>query len=271
MGPTQHMLIACGASTCIGTRRAHAHTHAPARARCHRFVVSFFLADNTLSVYEPPRRNSGIPGGVFAERTRARRPGGGALDCHQPADMAVRPAHAACAFACGAAQPHSAQGKRACIHARAHVRKAPAIVQTWPSTRSSKLRQIGARVTVSARVFELTDADEATLKLMERQPAAFPCADAAQVRLGWGQCRGPSTARWLSEACCCCTVGRAPGSTARHTTSKRAPAGAAAPGTGARRTAARGGGAAAAASGLRFGHRRWRRRGAGVGQRAGAA
>ena len=34
-----------------------------------RFVVSFFLVDGTLSVFEPPVRNSGLIGGKFLERT----------------------------------------------------------------------------------------------------------------------------------------------------------------------------------------------------------
>ena len=92
-------------------------------------MFNYFLGDDSLSVFEPRRGNSGLPGGVFAERARMRRPGGGPLDYYRPQDM-----------------------------------------------------QVGARVTVNARVFELTDADEATLKLMEAQPQAFACADAHAVR-----------------------------------------------------------------------------------------
>jgi hypothetical protein len=54
-----------------------------------RFVVSLFLEDDTLSVFEPRRTNSGLPGGAFAERGRVRRPGGGASDCYGPQDMKV--------------------------------------------------------------------------------------------------------------------------------------------------------------------------------------
>lgn len=41
-----------------------------------RFVVTLYLVDNTVSVYEPPVRNSGIVGGKFLERTMepARKP-----------------------------------------------------------------------------------------------------------------------------------------------------------------------------------------------------
>jgi len=36
-----------------------------------RFIISFFLADDTVSVFEPPMRNSGVIGGKFLERRRA--------------------------------------------------------------------------------------------------------------------------------------------------------------------------------------------------------
>ena len=64
------------------------------------FVLSFFLGDDTLSIFEPPRRNSGIIGGKFLERMRVIKPGSGArhaplltgpcqtiLNCMQQANM----------------------------------------------------------------------------------------------------------------------------------------------------------------------------------------
>lgn len=39
-----------------------------------RFIVSFFLSDDTISVYEPSQRNSGIIGGKFLERSRIAKP-----------------------------------------------------------------------------------------------------------------------------------------------------------------------------------------------------
>jgi hypothetical protein len=41
-----------------------------------RFVVSFFLSDGTISVYEPPVPNSGIIGGKYLERCKAYNAGG---------------------------------------------------------------------------------------------------------------------------------------------------------------------------------------------------
>lgn len=40
--------------------------------RERRFVLSFFAADETVSVFEPPVRNSGITGGKYLERAKVR-------------------------------------------------------------------------------------------------------------------------------------------------------------------------------------------------------
>jgi len=33
-------------------------------------VLSYFLADDTLSIFEPPQRNTGITGGKYLERSK---------------------------------------------------------------------------------------------------------------------------------------------------------------------------------------------------------
>merc|ERR1719387_1099794 len=38
------------------------------------FIIAVYLADNTVAVFEPPMRNSGIIGGKFLERSRATDP-----------------------------------------------------------------------------------------------------------------------------------------------------------------------------------------------------
>ncbi|KAL4458717.1 hypothetical protein ABPG75_013582 [Micractinium tetrahymenae] len=43
--------------------------------RERKFVVSFFLADQTLAVFEPPQPNSGITGGKFLERSKVYKNG----------------------------------------------------------------------------------------------------------------------------------------------------------------------------------------------------
>ncbi|XP_053313439.1 EF-hand domain-containing family member C2 [Spea bombifrons] len=40
-----------------------------------KFIVSYFLCDDTISVFEPPQRNSGVLGGKFLERCRIKKPG----------------------------------------------------------------------------------------------------------------------------------------------------------------------------------------------------
>jgi Ca2+-binding EF-hand superfamily protein len=51
------------------------------------FIVSYYLADDTISVYEPPARNSGFMGGKFMERCRAKDPASN--EYYTPKDMAV--------------------------------------------------------------------------------------------------------------------------------------------------------------------------------------
>ncbi|XP_039107841.1 EF-hand domain-containing family member C2 isoform X2 [Hyaena hyaena] len=39
------------------------------------FVISYFLSDDTISVFEPIERNSGFTGGMFLKRSRVKKPG----------------------------------------------------------------------------------------------------------------------------------------------------------------------------------------------------
>ena len=39
-----------------------------------RFILQYFLADDTISIFEPPSRNSGVIGGKFLERTKVTAP-----------------------------------------------------------------------------------------------------------------------------------------------------------------------------------------------------
>lgn len=46
------------------------------RENCERsFVISYYLADDTIQIYEIPRRNSGFMGGEFLKRARVPLPG----------------------------------------------------------------------------------------------------------------------------------------------------------------------------------------------------
>ena len=53
--------------------------------KARRFVISYFVADNTISVREPPIRNSGIVGGNFLKRQELRNAATGQL--FQPEDL----------------------------------------------------------------------------------------------------------------------------------------------------------------------------------------
>ncbi|KFQ24830.1 EF-hand domain-containing protein 1, partial [Merops nubicus] len=43
--------------------------------RKRRFILSYFLSNDTISIYEPPTRNSGIIGGKYLEKSRVAKPG----------------------------------------------------------------------------------------------------------------------------------------------------------------------------------------------------
>ena len=56
-----------------------------------KFIISYRLADDMITIYEPPQRNSGTLGGKFLERTKARKPGS-SLDnpeFYSPADFKI--------------------------------------------------------------------------------------------------------------------------------------------------------------------------------------
>jgi hypothetical protein len=49
--------------------------------RQRRFVLSFFAADDTLSIFEPPLKNSGYLGGRYLDRRQVLWPGSGKAIC----------------------------------------------------------------------------------------------------------------------------------------------------------------------------------------------
>jgi Ca2+-binding EF-hand superfamily protein len=64
----------------------------PVQDKSRRFIVSFYLADDTVSIFEPPQRNSGVGGGKFLERGKFRHmepPEGGAPRFFQGGDFFV--------------------------------------------------------------------------------------------------------------------------------------------------------------------------------------
>ena len=61
------------------------------------FILSYFLADDTIAIFEPPARNSGIIGGKFLERCTIKKPGSKQAykegDLHVGAVLAVHNRH----------------------------------------------------------------------------------------------------------------------------------------------------------------------------------
>merc|ERR1711939_378452 len=65
---------------------AQLDTNAP-EDRERLFIISYYLADDTIGVYEPPARNSGFMGGKFMERCRVKSPGSDQF--YKPTNMYV--------------------------------------------------------------------------------------------------------------------------------------------------------------------------------------
>ncbi|KAJ3038801.1 EF-hand domain-containing protein 1 [Rhizophlyctis rosea] len=58
-----------------------------------RFVISYRLADDMMTIYEPPQRNAGVLGGKFMERTRVLLPTSSLTDPTGPKYYTVRDLH----------------------------------------------------------------------------------------------------------------------------------------------------------------------------------
>lgn len=56
-----------------------------------RFILSYFVSNDMISIFEKPTRNSGIMGGRFLEKTRVPKPGSTVdnPEFYSPADFAI--------------------------------------------------------------------------------------------------------------------------------------------------------------------------------------
>ena len=72
------------------------------------FIVSFFLLDKTMAIWEPKRDNSGMEHGTFLERTRVANPVTGKP--YAETDMQVP----ACGHACAHYGAGGAAGRPSC-------------------------------------------------------------------------------------------------------------------------------------------------------------
>ena len=96
-----------------------------------KFVISFYLFDQTMAIYEEQVPNSGFRAGKFLNKMRVKNPA--TKEFFAPQDF-----------------------------------------------------YIGAKITVSGRVFELTGASELALGLMESNPDEFPQSDISSVLAQFG-------------------------------------------------------------------------------------
>ncbi|NWW89265.1 EFHC1 protein, partial [Rhynochetos jubatus] len=59
--------------------------------RKRRFILSYFLSNDMISIYEPPVRNSGIMGGKYLQKTRVAKPGSTTENAtyYEPSDFTI--------------------------------------------------------------------------------------------------------------------------------------------------------------------------------------
>ncbi|XP_069706940.1 EF-hand domain-containing protein 1 isoform X2 [Phaenicophaeus curvirostris] len=59
--------------------------------RKRRFILSYFLSNDMISIYEPPVRNSGITGGKYLGKTRVPKPGStpDSIMYYEPSDLTI--------------------------------------------------------------------------------------------------------------------------------------------------------------------------------------
>ena len=103
-----------------------------------RFVVTYYLVDDSVAIFEPPVPNSGMGGGKFLDRTRGpvRKPGSRATY--------------KCAGWAGFAAAAGGERRAGSLAAR---------------PRRARDFYVGATLEIASRVFELTEADERTAAL----------------------------------------------------------------------------------------------------------
>jgi len=113
-----------------------------------RFIVQYFLADGTISVFEPPMRNSGITGGMFKKRERVRNPAREGIS------------------AVGLTQGDTNYAETVLLDR---------IEQQYYTGNEF---YVGAKLWISGRTLRLFKCDVFTLNYMDSNPAEYPMSDA---------------------------------------------------------------------------------------------
>ena len=143
------------------------------------FVVKYFLADDTVAVFEPPQKNSGIVGGKFLERGRIKKPQSHEYYCQ--ADF-----YTGCVleFHCWKFVVYqvSAPVKSSRVakvvdgwHERRRARHARLARRTYPTLLCSLLSALYSLLST------LYQADEYTLSYMESDPDSHPMSDMGYI------------------------------------------------------------------------------------------
>lgn len=107
-----------------------------------RFVISYKLADDTISIYEPPQRNAGVLGGKFLERTKVLKN-----------------------------LPKSSLSS-----------VSPLGISTTPEYFKASDLFIGASLEINRHKFVLLDADEFVMNYMAANPKEFPLSDVSKIK-----------------------------------------------------------------------------------------
>jgi hypothetical protein len=109
-----------------------------------RFVISYRLADDMMTIYEPPQRNAGVLGGKFLERTRVLK--------NMPKDSLSA--------------------------------VSPLGLSSTPEYYGIQDLYVGAALVINRHSFVLLDADEFVLNYMESRPQEFPRSNVEGVKAG---------------------------------------------------------------------------------------
>jgi hypothetical protein len=109
-----------------------------------RFVISYRLADDMMTIYEPPQRNAGVLGGKFLERTRVLK--------NMPRDSLSA--------------------------------VSPLGLSSTPEYYGIQDLYVGASLEINRHSFVLLDADEFVLNYMESRPHEFPRSNVDVVKAG---------------------------------------------------------------------------------------
>jgi hypothetical protein len=161
--------------------------------KLRKFVLAYYLADDTIAVFEPPQRNTGILGGKFLERRRLKKPQAKAAPMLTLAQLTRRPNTAPAAFSHSWSPTSSNGSSRASTPSGPlpplSTGSPPPNFPKSPSNGSTSSDDyytpsdlhVGAVVQVYNHRLILQDASEYAHQYMEAAPDDFPLADVSRI------------------------------------------------------------------------------------------